>query len=60
MVMYARDARDPTYTVVIDGKTVGQVTWPTDLRVFGRSQSTVYLARSVRNRRTPMGRARGH
>ena len=51
MVMYAQDARDPTYTVVIDGKKVGQVNRPVDLRVFGRTRGTVYLARPVRKRK---------
>ena len=53
MVMYAQDARDPTYTVVIDGKKIGQVVRPVDLRVFGRTQGTVYLARPVRKRQRP-------
>jgi len=56
--MYAQDTRDPTYTVVIDGKKIGQVTRPIDQRVFGRSQGTVYLARPVRKRQ--LGRAHSH
>lgn len=51
MVMYAREPREPTYTVVIDGKTVGEVTRPVDQRVFGKEKGTVYLARPFKWRR---------
>ncbi len=47
MVMFAREPRDPRYTVVINGKTVGEVTRPVDQRAFGRDKGTVYLARPV-------------
>ena len=47
MVMFAREPRDPRYTVVINGKTVGEVTRPMDQRAFGRDKGTVYLARPV-------------
>lgn len=47
MVMFARELHDPTYTVVINGKTVGQVTRPVDRRALGRDKGTVYLARPV-------------
>jgi len=52
MVMFAREPRDPTYTVVINGKTVGEVTRPVDRRALGRDKGTVYLAR-------PVAKARG-
>jgi hypothetical protein len=45
--MFAREPRDPTYTVVINGRTVGEVTRPVDQRAFGRDKGTVYLARPV-------------
>ena len=47
MVMFAREPRDPRYTVVINGKTVGEVTRPVDQWAFGRDKGTVYLARPV-------------
>lgn len=47
MVMFAREPRSPTYTVVINGKTVGEVVRPVDQRAFGRDKGTVYLARPV-------------
>ena len=46
--MLARNTQEPTYTVVIDGKAIGQVRRPTDLRVFGRARGTVYIARPIR------------
>ena len=52
MVMFAREPSDPTYTVVINGKTVGEVTRPVDRRALGRDKGTVYLAR-------PVAKARG-
>lgn len=45
--MLARESLDPTYRVVINGKTVGEVTRPVDQRAFGRDKGTVYLARPV-------------
>lgn len=45
--MLAREPRDPSSTVVINGKTVGEVTRPVDQRAFGRDKGTVYLARPV-------------
>ncbi len=45
--MLAREPRDPSYTVVINGKTVGEVTRPVDQRAFGCDKGTVYLARPV-------------
>ena len=56
MIMLAREPRDPSYTVVIDGKTVGEVTHPVEQRAFGRDKGTVYLARPVAKAR----RARRH
>ncbi len=56
MIMLAREPRDPSYTVVIDGKTVGEVTRPVEQRAFGRDKGTVYLARPVAKVR----RARRH
>ena len=56
MIMLAREPRDPSYTVVINGKTVGEVTRPVDQRAFGRDKGTVYLARPVAKARW----ARGH
>ena len=47
MIMLAREPRDPSYTVVINGRTVGEVTRPVDQRAFGRDKGTVYLARPV-------------
>ena len=55
MVMLARDTQDPTYTVVIDGKTVGEVRRPVDLRVVGRARGTVYVERPIHK-----ARSRGH
>ncbi len=57
--MYTQNTREPTYTVVVDGKKIGQVTRPVDLRVFGRTKGTVYLARPVlkRQRNTRGGTA---
>lgn len=54
--MYAREPREPTYTVVIDGKTVGEVTRPVDRRVFGKEKGTVYLARPLKRSRDREGR----
>jgi len=54
--MLAREPRDPSYTVVVNGKTVGEVTRPVDQRAFGRDKGTVYLARPVAKAR----RVRGH
>jgi len=56
MIMLAREPRDPSYMVVIDGKTVGEVTRPVEQRAFGRDKGTVYLARPVAKAR----RARRH
>ena len=58
MVMFAREPRDPTYTVVINGKTVGEVTRPVDQRAFGRDKGTVYLARPIAKPRGAMRYAR--
>ena len=45
--MLARITQDPTYAVVINGKTVGEVRRPIDQRVFGRARGTVYIARPM-------------
>ena len=45
--MLVRDIQDPTYTVVINGRTLGEVRRPVDRRVFGRDRGTVYLARPI-------------
>ena len=45
--MWVRDIQDPTYTVVINGRTLGEVRRPVDRRVFGRARGTVYVARPV-------------
>ncbi len=50
--MFTREPSDPTYTVVINGKTVGEVIRPVDRRALGRDKGTVYLAR-------PVAKARG-
>lgn len=47
MVMLARDAQGHTYTVVIDGKRVGEVRRPVDLGVVGRARGTVYVERPI-------------
>ena len=52
--MFAREPRDPTYTVVINGKNVGEVTRPVDQRALGRDKGTVYLARPVAKTRGVM------
>ena len=51
--MLARHTQEPTYTVVIDGKAIGQVRRPTDLQVFGRARGTVYIARPIRKSESP-------
>ena len=59
MVMFTRGPSDPTYTVVINGRTVGEVTRPVDQRAFGRDKGTVYLARPVAKTRRARRHARG-
>ncbi len=45
--MLVRDIQDSTYTVVINGRTLGEVRRPVDQRVFGRARGTVYVARPI-------------
>jgi hypothetical protein len=58
MAMFTRELSDPTYTVVINGKTVGEVTRPVDRRALGRDKGTVYLARPVAKARGARRQAR--